>query len=158
MAGAFGAMTSVMGGMQQASAAQASGDAQAAAYNYNAQIAENNAIVAKQTAAADAAQQHRVNSAQHGKLITQIISSGVALDTGTPLLILAEDAGQGELEKQKILYKGETQALNYRNEATLQRFYGEQAQAAASNTASAATTGGILGGMKGLFGMFGGGN
>lgn len=155
MAGAFGAVTSMAGGMQQANAASAEGEAQAAAYNYNAQIAENNAIAARQAALADSKQQHRVNAARHGKMVTQIIKQGVALGTGTPLLILSEDAAQGELEKQKILQKGELQAQNYRNEATLQRFYGEQAQAAAENKANAAMTGGILGGMKGLFGMFG---
>lgn len=158
MAGAFGAMTSIYGGIQQAGAASAAGDAQAAAYNYNAQIAENNAIAAKQAALADSKQQHRVNAARHGKMVTQIIKQGVELNTGTPLLILSEDAAQGELEKQKILHKGELQAQNYRNEATLQRFYAEQAQAAAENQSSAAMSSGILGGMKGLFGMFGGGN
>lgn len=155
MAGAFGAMSSVMGGMQQASAAQASADAQSQAYMYNAQIAENNAVLAKKVALADAQQQHRVNAARHGKMVTQIIKQGVALDSGTPLLILAEDAAQGELEKQKILYKGEMQAYNYRNEATLQRYYADAAEAAGNNSANAAMTGGILGGMKGLFGMFG---
>lgn len=154
MAGAFGAVTSVFGGMQQASAAEASGEAQAQAYMYNAQVAENNALLAKKVAAADAAQQHRLNAARHGKLVTQIIKQGVELNSGTPLLILSEDVAQGELEKQKILYKGEAQAYNYRNEATLQRYYAEQSTAAASNSANAARTGGLLGGMKGLFGMF----
>lgn len=158
MAGAFGAVTSIAGGMMQANSARSAGDAQAAAYNYNAQIAENNAVIAKQTALADAKQQHRVNAARHGKMVTQIIKQGVELNTGTPLLILDEDAAQGKLEERKIIHKGDLQAYNYQNEATLQRFYADQAQAAAENQASGAMTSGILGGMKGLFGMFGGGS
>lgn len=151
--GGFGGFSSVIGGvgsivsgMSAASAAQAQADAQARAYEYNAAVSRNNAIAARQAALAEAQQQDRLNSARLGKLTTQIIKQGVALE-GTPLLILDEEFEQGELESKKKIYTGEIQATNYQNDSNLQRFYASQARAAGESQASQSMLGGVIGGL-----------
>lgn len=150
----FSVAAPIAGGFAQASAARAEAQAQAQAYEYNAQVAENSALSARQAAAADAQQQRRVNAARHGKLIAQIAGQGVRIDEGTPLLIMDEDIAQGELERRKILHKGELEAYNHRNQAALQRYYAAQAHAAGENRARGAITSGLLSGATGLFGGF----
>lgn len=147
----------IIGGMQQASAARAQGDAQAQAYLYNAQVGEYNAQAALQASQADARQQHRANALRHGKLVSQIIGQGVDMDFGTPILIIEEDIKQGELEKNKILHGGRMEAYQQRSQATLNRYYAAQAEAAGKNQAKAARTQGLLGGLRGITGLFGGG-
>jgi len=44
---------------------------------------------------------------------------GVDVDSGTPLDVLADQATEGELQRQLILYGGQTQALAYRQQASL---------------------------------------
>lgn len=142
-------VSSMIGGNASANAAQAQAEAQANAYRYNAQVADNNAVAARDAAKADVKQQNRVNSLKHGKLITQAIAQGVEL-SGTPLMILDEDTAQGALESKKIGYKGEIQARNYQNQAQMQRFYADAAISAGENQANASRTSGLLG----AFGSF----
>lgn len=146
---AAGGVSSIVGGSASANAAQAQAQAQAQAYQYNAQVADNNAIAARDAAQADVKQQNRVNSLKHGKLITQAIAQGVEL-SGTPLMIMDEDTAQGALESKKIGYKGEIQARNFQNQATMQRYYADSAIAAGDNQANAARSSGLLG----AFGSF----
>lgn len=148
-------MGSMMGGMQQASSIEASGQAQANAHMYNAQVAENNAILAMQTGYANAKQQHRQNSARHGQLMVEMLGSGLDISTGSSTIVLAEDIAQGMLEEKKIIHDGTVKAYNYRNQATLDRYYADSAIAAADNQAAGVRTSGILGGVKSMFSVFG---
>ncbi len=155
----MGAGISAVGGiasaMNQSSSIQSAGQAQANAYMYNAQVAQNNALQARQVAAANAKQQHRANSARHGQLIVEMLGSGVDISGGgTSTLVLSEDIAQGMLEEKKILHDGEVKAINYQNQATLQQYYADSALVAADNQSSGVMTSGILGGVKSLFGMF----
>ncbi len=134
---AVSASSSVASGQMQANAAMANAQSQKQAYEYNAQVAKQNAVASLQAADADAMQQARVNSLRHGKLITQVMAQGVQM-TGTPLLILDEDTAQGKLEEEKIKHKGLVEATNYGNQATLQRYYGQQAEVSGVNQANAA--------------------
>lgn len=141
----FSALGSVFSAVSQSSAASNAAQAQANAANYNAAIARNNAISAEQAAAANARQQARINSAKMGKLQVGLTGSGFTME-GTPLMLIESNAGQLELDKQKILWEGATQAQNYRNQATLEEYKGQVALQAGENQASGAMISGIMGG------------
>ncbi len=132
-------IASAVGGLMSSSAsagaASSAGESQAAAMNYNAAIARNNAIAAQQAAAANAKQQDRINLAREGKLEAGILHNGVLME-GTPLMLMEDQAAQGELDKQKIIYNGQVQANNYNNQAQLDEFNATQARSAGSNKSS----------------------
>lgn len=142
---------SVVSGVMGAAAAQDAADAQAAAYEYNAAVARNNAIAARDAANAEAEQVERQNKLRLGKLQTDIIKQGVALE-GTPLLILDEEYEQGQLERSKEVYKGEVKARNYENDANLNMLYADSARQAGANKAGASLLGGVFGGIGRMFG------
>lgn len=139
----FGSVFSAFSG---AGSAAAAGQAQQNAANYNAAVANNNAIAAQQAAAANAQQQARINSARQAKLESGLLASGVTME-GTPLLLVTEEAAQNELERQKILHQGQVQAANYQNQATLDQYNGSVAAAAGQNKSSSMITSGIFGGI-----------
>lgn len=106
-----GTVMSVVGALQQ-------GQAQSDAMNFNAQMAGQNATVARQQAAADEARQRRENLLRAGNLRAGYGASGVTLD-GSPLDVLEMAATTGELDAQNIRYKGSLRAIGYENSAAL---------------------------------------
>lgn len=160
MASAFSSITggSFMAGLGQAANAfsgfmsqSQAGEQAAQAAEYNAQVAQINAQNALNAAAADRAQQDRVNRGKEGKLTTQILKQGVELQ-GTPILLLGEEAMQGSLESQKITYKGQLQANTYLNQAAMYRYQADQARSAGDSKAF----GTLLTGLQKSFNYFGG--
>lgn len=147
MTGLGQAANAFSGYMDQSNA----GEAAARAAEYNAQIAQNNAAIAMQTADANRKQQERANMAQHGKLTTQILKQGVEMQ-GTPILLLGEDAAQGSLAAQNITYQGQLQANQFMNQAAQYRFQADQSRSAAQTRA----TGTLLTGLNKAFNYFGG--
>jgi hypothetical protein len=71
-------------------------------------------------------------SAQNAKFA----KSGVDL-TGTPLMVMAEQARFSEKDIQSILYTGEIEATNYERQAALHAQRGKQARRASEYTAGA---------------------
>lgn len=142
----IGGLGSIIGGISGAASARSSAASQAAAYEYNAAVARNNAIAARNAASATADQTERQNKSRLGKLQTEIIKQGVAME-GTPLLIIDEEVAQGQLERKKDIYKGEVQAVNYTNQSNLNMMYADSARTAGENQASASLLGGIFGGI-----------
>lgn len=106
-----GTVMSVVGALKQ-------GQAQSDAMNFNAQMAGQNATVARQQAAADEARQRRENLLRAGNLRAGYGASGVTLD-GSPLDVLEMAATTGELDAQNIRYKGSLRAIGYENSAAL---------------------------------------
>lgn len=135
--------STVMGGV---SAIQ-QGQAQAAAMNYNAQVAEMNATLADRAAkdalrrgAAEEQQKRMEISALQGRQRAAMAANGVDLTFGSPLDTLVDTAVMGELDALTIrrnaareAYDYETQGVNYRADAGLSRV-----------NAKAARTGGYL--------------
>jgi hypothetical protein len=105
----------------------ASGQAQQAAGEYNADVAEQQAQAARASAAVDeeAAREkaRRIQAAARAAYG----ASGVSQEEGSPLLVLMDNAAQAELEAQRIRYAGELAATGYGNQATLARTQGAQA-------------------------------
>ena len=87
------------------------------AANYNAAVARENAKAAELQAAERA---KRIRSQGKSLLAKQRAlygASGVDLMFGSPLLVLADTAGQIELEAQDAIFAGKTQAAGLRSEA-----------------------------------------
>ena len=113
---ALGAAGTVLGAMS----AMQTGQAGAGAANYNAQVAENNRIIAEQQAA-DARKRGEIAEAEQrrktvnikGSQKASIGASGVALDSGSPLDILGDTAAFGELDALTIRNNAEREAYGY---------------------------------------------
>jgi len=107
-----------------------SGQAQKAAYDYNAQVATGEAG----TARAVAAREEEVHRAKLQRMLgTQRAlygEGGVDIGSGSPLLTMMSTAEEGEREAEFIKYGGEVSATEKLNEARASRFYGKQARAA----------------------------
>lgn len=140
----FGSLAS---GAMQASNASAAGTAQANAYNYNAEIANNNAIAAQQAAAAQSQQQGTINNANYAHMEANMAGNGVDVNQGTPTSMLGEEAGQGKLAQMNDIYAGNIQATNFRNQAAIDNLNAANAVAAGNNTGNAAM---LSGGVSGI--------
>jgi hypothetical protein len=92
---------------------------------YNAQVAENQAIMVRQ-AAGVREEQHRARvRALAGQQRAGVGASGVE-EAGSPLLVMADTLQQAELDAQRIRYGGEVSATGYESQARLQRYQGGQ--------------------------------
>lgn len=96
-----------------------SANANANAASYNAGVATQNAQIADQQGAAAVVQQGRYAARSMGRAVAGYGASGVSLDTGSPLDVLADAAGQAELDALTTKYNYQLKALSYRNQATL---------------------------------------
>lgn len=103
------------------------GQAAKGAAEYNKRIAEQNAGLSRQEAAAAAEQETRQNYLRLGAIATAQAKSGGVAGEGSVLDVLGEAASQGELQRQKILYAGELNARGFENTATLEGFKKKQA-------------------------------
>ena len=112
---AVGAVVSAVGAIRQ-------GQAAGAAAEYNAQINQQNAVIAQQDAAARAGQQERENYLRLGAIRASQGKSGGVAGAGSVLDVLADTAAQGELEVQNILYQGDLRARGFENTATLDEY------------------------------------
>lgn len=112
IAAAFTAVSAI----QQGQAAKRAGD-------FNAAVAEQNAGVARNQAAADAEAQQRHARQVIGAQRAAYGASGITL-VGSPIDVLSESASNAELDKLNILHRGEIAAVGYGNTATLERMKG----------------------------------
>ncbi len=94
--------------------------ASSAASEFNAKIADNNAIVSEQNAAAEEKRQRRMAGRQAANSRVAIAASGVRLE-GSPLDVLEDQALEAELDALNLRYGGQLQASNYRSQAQLER-------------------------------------
>lgn len=115
-----GAAISAVGAIQQ-------GKAASDAANFNAQVANNNAISARQGAAEQAKREARLGQKRMGTL------RAIDPDKGD---LLEDSAIEEELNLQTILHSGELAALGFRNTAALDLARGENAKTASYISAS----------------------
>lgn len=96
----------VVGSVMQANAIRQQGKAEAAAAEFNARSAEQEAASKESLIRQQAAR-------QMGTIRSQIGKSG-ATSAGTPLLVLAESAANAEIDALNAQYTGQRQAALYR--------------------------------------------
>lgn len=112
------------------------GNAAASASNYNATVADQNAIAAQQQAQQDAQLQSARDKQLLGAQAAAYGASGVDSGSGSPLDVLGSTASNAELSRQTILYKGRLKAAGYNDESQLDAATAANAQSNAAFSAS----------------------
>lgn len=128
------------------------GKAQAQAHKYNAAVAQNEAIAARQAAAFEA---DRVRQRRDKVLSSQRAAfgkSGLALE-GSPLALMEDTAAEAELDALVVQHQGSVMAARAESQAALDRMQAKQARTAGYFGAGAS----VLRGVSSLAGMYGGG-
>lgn len=128
--GAISAVATVAGAAVSAIGAIQSGKAQQKAAEYNAQVAEQAALAARQKAAYDEAAHRRELARMLSAQRAAYGASGVDVSVGTPLLVMADTVQEGELDALAIRYGGEVGASRQLSAAQLSRMTGKQARTA----------------------------
>lgn len=100
------------------------GNAEKAAYNYQAQVNRNNAVIARNNAAAERqagieeARMQRIKTIQRiGSQQTGMAAGNIDVTQGTALDTIEDTATMGELDALNIQYNAEKRALNYEQQA-----------------------------------------
>jgi len=150
MAFAAAAIATAVGAIVSAYAMYQQGQAAAAAQDYQAKIARNQAIAARQAAevaAENARERHqRVLAAQRARLG----AAGVMSTEGSPLIVQMESAEQAALEEARIRYAGQVQAGGYESQAILSGYQARSARAAGYLGAGAS----LLTGLGAAYGQY----
>lgn len=104
------------------------GSSQKEMAEYNAKVAEAEGV-AKENAAAyeERMFQRKMDRLLAGQRVGYA-KSGV-VNEGTPLLVMQDTVGQGEMDSQAILYGGAVGKSRALSQASMYRLYGEQAEA-----------------------------
>lgn len=125
-----GAAATAAGAIQQGQAAKNTA-------NFNAQVSRNNAIGVEQASAAESDRQNL----QSRKLIASGVAaagaSGVDPNSGSPLEVVADLAGQAKLDEELAKWQARERAKGYATQATLDTYTGRQAARAGTITAGA---------------------
>ena len=141
-ASGIGTALSVIGTLAGVAGSISAGKAAENTANYNAKVAENNATAERQRAAYEASiTRDRVKQVM-GAQRAAAASSGLDVQSGTPVAVLGDTAKSGELDVLARLYGGESQATALQNDATMFRAQGKaQKKASMINAGTSLLTG-----------------
>ena len=109
-----------------------SGQTQKAMSDYNAKLAENEAIAKEQAATAEAQRMRTEKEKVLARQRAAYAKSGAVITEGTPLLTMAEQAGLMELDIMNMQRTGAMSAQASKSQAALDRFSGQSAATAAN--------------------------
>lgn len=123
IAAVAGAAVSAYGAVKQGQYAKASSE-------YNAQIAQRDALAAQQKAEYDAETSERKFKSLIGRQRALYAKAGVDITTGSPLLMMSLQAEEAERDRQAILYSGKTAAQSDIDRMNLFKFQGGAAETA----------------------------
>lgn len=126
-----GGYFSAAGGALNVVGSISSGQSKAASLEAQAALADENAQVAVQAGDTDAFKQQVLARQRIGAAAAGYGGSGVRSNSGSVLAVLGSSAVNAEVDKQNILRGAQIKAMNYRNQAILDR----------SSAASAASAG-----------------
>lgn len=102
-------------------AAQANAQMQAGLFNYNAQIAQNEALRVEQEARERAKRMREENERSLGLQRAAYAKAGVT-SAGSPLMIMADTAGLAELAVADEIYKADAQRSGLYQQAALEQY------------------------------------
>lgn len=119
------------------------GNQQGTAYQFDQAIAKQNADLAQQQAASQAAIDKQQTERTIGTVKAAYGASGVDPDRGTPLDVMADQAMTGELTRQLDVYRGQVAATGDINQANLLGYEADQARSAGESRAIATIFGGL---------------
>ncbi len=131
------------GSMFSAYNQEQAGKAQNSAYQQNAAMAESEAATIRESAKYD--EQLQLEAAQRLRSHQRLLYSkaGVDITSGSPLLTMAFDAGIAERDMGTTRYNADVKATKARNQASMYRFYGEEAERAGTTAAYGTILAGI---------------
>lgn len=141
-------VVTVVAAAASAAAAMQQADAAAKAANFNETISVNNAIGAAQQGAAEA---DRANLQHRRMLATARASagaSGVDPDSGSPLEVVADLAGQSKLDEELARWQAKQRTQGFAQQATMDRFTGQQARTAGYYGAASSVLQGVSRGVS----------
>ena len=144
---ALGAMSAV-GSLVQGYAAKSAANAQAAASEQNAKIADEQARDAVKRGAYDELKLRRQMSILQGQQRSALAASGVEVDTGSSLALQEATRKEGDQDAAVIRFNAEREAWGYGVQATNYRNAASAARAGGKN----AMTAGIIGAGTSLLG------
>lgn len=130
----FAAMQ-VGGGILQAGGQYAQGSAMKNAYDFNAQVSEENARAVRQSGLLTESQKRRQYDRVISSQKSQYASRGVVVDTGSPLDVMVDSMFNAEFDLAIDRYNTEVAARSYENQAQLERYYGKQTKRLATTQA-----------------------
>jgi len=148
VAGAFAgaAIGASVGGLALTAYGQhEAGQAAKATGKYNAKLAENEAIAKEQQAHIESMQMQKQKERLQAAQRAGFAKSGAVITKGTPLLLMAEQAGIAELDILNQQRNRALEATALRSEASLSKFQGKQAAKAANIQAGTTLLGGLSG-------------
>lgn len=151
---AAGIASSVIG----AGGALSAGQDAAHAAEINAQVQTNNANAARDAAKAVAVDIRRDTQRSLGTIRANAAASGVIIDEGSPLEVLVDSAGEGELAALRAIHKGEVEGANFDAQAALDAFQARSARSQSYYKAGATLLGGFSKGYSLLSGGAGTGS
>lgn len=125
---AISANVSIASGLFRAISSISQSSSQQGLAERNAQIAENQAIQAKQEAAFEESAKRSETQRLKAEQRARQGAAGGGVDVGSNLLVLEETATLGELDALTIRYRGDVGAQRARAQATTDRFQGQIAQ------------------------------
>lgn len=123
--------------------AYSSGQQQKKAGEYNAEVAESEAVAANQKAEYESELSRKKFKTMLGQQALAYSDAGVDLSSGSPLLMMALQAEEGQREQQEIKYTGSTYAGRALNQGYLSRMQGRQAGTAGKIGAGATFLSGL---------------
>ena len=122
----------VVGGALTAYSQHEAGQAAKATANYNAKLAENEAKAKEQQAHVESQQMQKQKERLIAAQRAGFAKGGAVITEGTPLLLMAEQAGEAELDILNQQRNRAMEATSLKSEATLQKYQGKQAARAAN--------------------------
>jgi len=96
------------------------------AYDYNAQIAQQEAEIVRQNAALNLYRQRKQAAEITGEQIAGYAKRGVSVTTGSPLDVVADSIANAELEIQIGQWSSEQEARRKESEAKMLKYYGKE--------------------------------
>ncbi len=139
----IGTSMAILGTLTSAGGQYYQGQAEQGAYDYNADVMEQEADAEEVSARQEAElKREEIQTLISNQRVAYGVA-GVALSEGSPLVVLAETAKEGEKEALTIRYGGSVKATSLRNRANLQRYYGGVAE----KTGKTKATGTLLSGL-----------
>lgn len=136
-----GTIASAVGQVQAGQAAAAEGKTQQQMSEYNAKLQEREAATDEQRTTLESKRQAQDADRRRSSMLAELGSSGVVTTSGSPLLILGEQAEQNEIDNMMIGYDGRQRQQAMRSGASLSRMEGSYARARGKNAKTAGYVG-----------------
>lgn len=145
----------IIQGVMGSGAAQASGQAQASAMQYNAMVAQQNAAAAANAASANAKQQQMIGNENKAHMLASMAANGYDISQGSPTMLLDKETAQNSLAIQNTIYQGQIQSANFTNQAAMDSRNASNALQAGNYQGTGSLLSGVMGGVGSAARLYG---